>query len=270
MNNKRSYFPLLFAGALLVSGTSIAIAQDGAGKPDASSQAAADKLDMTKLTHEQIAHVTVASVAEQLFTMYRQSGDSERALWALERLAKLRPNVGSIHFQLALTYAAKGEKTKTYDTLIHMQSQGYGYALDKDPRFTKVADTKVWDYIVKNLQINLDPFGEGQVAFKLPGGDHLFESIAYDPGRKDFLVGSVRDGSISRVDAKGNLRDFIKPNADNDLWSVYALGVDAKHDALYVASTASVYFKGLSKTDFGKAGVFKFRLSDGKFLEVGS
>ncbi len=266
MKNQRSYFPLVFAFAFLISGASVAIAQDGAAKSDQSSQPAAGQLDVSKLTQAQIAHITVASVAEQLLVMYRQAGDSERALWALERLAKLRPNVGSIHFQLALTYAAMGEKTKTYDKLIHMQSAGYGYDLDKDPRFAKVADTKVWDYIVKNLKINLDPFGEGKVAFKLPGGDQLFESIAYDPGRKGFLVGSARDGTVSRVDAKGHLSDFIKPNAENGLWSVYALGVDAKHDALYVASTASVYFKDLPKTDFGKAGVFKFRLSDGKFL----
>jgi hypothetical protein len=50
------------------------------------------------------------------------------------------------------------------------------------------------------------------------------------------------------------------------LWSVYAMAVDTAHDALYVASTSSVYFKGFKQEDFGKAGVFKFRLSTGKLL----
>jgi sugar lactone lactonase YvrE len=264
MKTKRSYSRLLVACMLLVTGASVATAQTGA---DATQAAAESRIDMSKLTHEQIANVQVATVAEQLLAMYRSSGDSERALWTLERLSALRPNVGRLRFDLALAYAARGEKTKTYDLLVKMQGQGYGYDLAKDARFAKVADTPVWDYIVKNLQINLDPFGEGEVAFELPNGDHLYESIAWDPKRKDFLVGSVRDGTISRVGPKGGTHGFIAPDADNGLWSVYALDVDAEHDVLYTASTASVYFKGLDKTDFGKAGVFKFRLSDGKLLD---
>lgn len=265
MKTKPSYLQIILAGVLLAAGASVVAAQTGAAAAQPQDAAAA-KLDMSKLTHEQITNVQVAAVAEQLLAMYRQGGDSERALWALERLTALRPNVGRLKFDLALAYAAQGEKTKTYDLLVRMQGQGYGYDLAKDARFAKVADTKVWDYIVKNLKINLDPFGEGKIAFELPDGDHLYESIAWDPERKNFLVGSVRDGTISRVDLNGKVRDFIAPDSDNGLWSVYALGVDAKHDVVYVASTASVYFKDLDKTDFGKAGVFKFRLSDGKLL----
>jgi hypothetical protein len=266
MKTKPLYLQTILAGALLAVSVCTAAAQTGDTAAQTQDAAAASGLDLSKLTHEQIANVQVPAVAERLLAMYRQAGDSERAVWALERLSALRPAVGRLKFDLALAYAAQGEKTRTYDTLVKMQGQGYGYDLADDARFAKVADTPVWEYIVKNLQINLDPFGEGKVAFELPDGDHLYESIAWDPKRGNFLVGSVRDGTISRVGLDGKVRDFIAPDADNGLWSVYALGVDAKHDALYVASTASVYFRDLDKTDFGKAGVFKFRLSDGKLL----
>jgi sugar lactone lactonase YvrE len=112
----------------------------------------------------------------------------------------------------------------------------------------------------------MQPFGEGKVAFALPKGDYLFESLAYDPKRKQFLAGSVREGKIYRVGKDGKLEEFIAPGADNGLWSVYAMAVDADADALYVASTSSVYFKGFKQEDFGKAGVFKFKLSTGKLL----
>lgn len=265
MKIKRSLLRILLAGIVLAMGASPATARtDEAAPPQ---QKPGSGLDLRNLTREQIANVQVASVAERLLGMYRASGDSERALWALERLAALRPNVGRYRFDLALAYAAQGEKTRTYDLLVKMQGQGYGYDLDGDARFEKVADTQVWAYIVKNLQINLDPFGEGKVAFELPAGDHLYESIAWDPRRETFLVGSVRDGTISRVDKDGKIRAFIEADAENGLWSVYALGVDAANDVLYAASTASVYLRDLEQTDYGKAGVFKFRLSDGKLLD---
>jgi len=116
------------------------------------------------------------------------------------------------------------------------------------------------------MKANLKQFGEGKTAFTLPKGDDLFESLAFDPKRKQFLVGSVRDGQIHRTGKDGKLQDFIAPNADNGLWSVYAMAADPDHDALYVASTASVYFKGLKQEDYGKAGVFKFKLSTGKLV----
>src|SRR6185369_14182153 len=85
--------------------------------------------------------------------------------------------------------------------------------------------------------------------------------------RKQFLAGSVRDGTVYLVGKDGSLQKFIAPGADNGLWSVYAMAVDAPHDALYVASTSSVYFKGFKQEDFGKAGVFKFKLSTGKLQD---
>ena len=80
----------------------------------------------------------------------------------------------------------------------------------------------------------------------------MFESLVYDPARKQFLVGSVREGKIYRVSKDGKLEDFIAPRADNGLWSVYAMAADPASDALYVASTSSVYFKGFKQEDFGQ------------------
>jgi sugar lactone lactonase YvrE len=224
-------------------------------------------LDPAKLDEAQIAQVQVPSALLRLATIYKQGGDYMRLAWTLQRLIVLQPNNGDLKLALATDYARQGEKTRTYDLLLTMQKQGYGYDLADNPNFAKVADTKVWKYIVDALKTNLKPFGEGKVAFTLPQGDHLFESLAFDPARKQLLVGSVRDGTIQRVGKDGKLGNFIAPGADNGLWSVYAMAVDADDDALWVASTSSVYFKGFAKADYGKAGVFKFRLSTGKLLD---
>jgi DNA-binding beta-propeller fold protein YncE len=44
------------------------------------------------------------------------------------------------------------------------------------------------------------------------------------------------------------------------------MATDPAGENLYVASTSSVYFKGFKQEDYGKAGVFKFRLADGKLV----
>ncbi len=183
-----------------------------------------------------------------------------------ERIVQLQPNAGNIKYELAATYALQDEKRKTYDALINLQVQGYAYDPSQDPRFDKVKTTPVYEYILKNLEANRMPYGDGKVAFKLPAGDHLFESIGYDSKRQKFLVGSVRDGSISLVDATGKSEPFITADAKNGLWSVTDLAIDVARNTLWVASTGLPHFTQIAETDFGSAGVFKFDLTSGKLL----
>ena len=222
--------------------------------------------DPHSLTEAQIKQAESPQALIRLASIYKQSGDLPRLVWALQQLNSLVPNSGELKLALASVYAQQGDSAKTYETLLHVQQQGFGYDLADNPAFAKVAGTKIWNYVSANLKANLAPFGEGKVAFTLPKGDYLFESLGYDPKKKQFLAGSVREGKVYRVGKDGKLEEFIAPTAENGLWGVYAIAVDAENDALYVASTNSVYFKGFKQEDFGKAGVFKFALSSGKLV----
>ena len=250
-----SAFAFLFMTSILMTSAAVAQQAPAAGRPP---------LDPATLTHEQIAQTQVPEALFRLATVYKQSGDNQRLEWTLLRLITLRPNSGDLKLALATNYALQGESSKTYDLLLGVQKEGFGYDLSNNPNFAKVADTKVWKYIVDGLKQNLQPFGQGKVAFTVPRGDHLYESLAIDPKRKQWLVGSVRDGTVSLLGKDGKLQEFIKPDAANGLWSVYAMAADPASDTLYVASDASVYFKGFTQADFGKAGIFKFSLSSGK------
>jgi sugar lactone lactonase YvrE len=249
----------ILCAAVLCAMSSIAVAQMAAdaGRP---------QIDPSALSESQIGQTQVPKVLYRLAAIYKQKGDLERLVWTLQRLNVLQPNNGDLKLALATTYALQGEKSKTYDLLLTMQKSGFGYDLSGNPNFGKVSDTKVWTYIVDSLKTNMKSFGEGSVAFSFPKGDTLIESLVFDPKRKQFLAGSVREGKVYLVDKSGKLQDFIVPNAENGLWSVYAMAADDDDDALYVASTSSVYFKGFAQGDYGKAGVFKFRLSTGKLL----
>jgi hypothetical protein len=257
---------------LLVAASATAVAQlkpSAAPTQAAARQAAAQQAVIAKakaLTEEQITQSRDLGGLTRLSEVYSAIGDEQRFGWALKRLAELLPDSGQLHLQLAMFYAGQKDLTKAYDVLVHMQGQGFGYDISTDKRFDNIHGTKVWDYIVANMQANAKPFGEGKVAFELPKGDYLFESIGYDPKRQQFLVGSAREGKVYLADMHGKISDFIAANADNGMWGVLDLAVDAAHDKVYVASSDVAYYKGFSADGFGQAGIFEFELSSGKFL----
>lgn len=233
---------------------------------DTPAAAAPGTRDATTFTEKDINEITSTVVLNRMITGYKRLNDQKRLGWTLVRMSELHPDSGDLRMAVALNHAAQGDKSKTYDLLLKMKDQGYGVDLKDDPRFEKVTGTEAWDYVVQNLQMNLQPFGEGKVAFELPKGDYLFESIAWDPKRQKFLVGSARDGQIRLADKNGKLSEFITPADGSGLWSVYSMAVDPDRDLLYVASSSSLYFKGFRQEDFNKTGLFKFKLSSGKLL----
>lgn len=235
---------------------------------DAAAQPASPQptLDVATLDEAQIRGVQVPAVLNRLVHEYRERGDRQRLRWALERLHGLLPDSGAVGLALAEAYAAEGDRSRAYNQLLRLQKQGYGFDIANDPKFAKVADTNAWTYIAESLANNLKPFGEGKVAFSLPAGDQLFQALAWDRERGQFLVGSVREGRIYRMKEGGKPEPFIRADKDNGLWGVYAMAVVPEEDALWVASSASPYFRDVQMADLGKAGVFRFSLATGKFV----
>jgi sugar lactone lactonase YvrE len=254
---------------LLLAGWAGASAQQAPAQPAPAGAAAQSTLaeKAEALTEEQITASRDIASLSMLAGVYNSIGDTKRFAWTLKRLTDLLPDSGQLRLQLAMAYAEMDDKTKAYDTLVRMQGQGFGYDVANDTRFDKIHGTKVWDYIVTNLQVNAKQFGEGKLAFQLPKGDYLFESIGYDPKRKQFLIGSAREGKIYLADMSGKLSEFVKPTPENGIYSVFDLAVDAAHDKLYVASAGVPYYKGFTADSFGKSGIVELQLSTGKFLK---
>jgi hypothetical protein len=258
---------LVCAAALAVM-SCVAGAQQASAPADAAAKARAELTRRAEaLTEQQIMQSHDLAALSGLGQVYAAQNDMQRFIWVLQRVGELSPNSGELKLQLALAYAKIDDKPHAYDTLIRMQTQGFGYDISKDKRFEPIHGTKVWDYLVANLNVNAKQFGEGKAAFTLPKGDYLYDALAWDAKRGDLLVGSARDGAIRRVDAHGKIADFIKPDADNGLWGVDALAVDAAHGKLYAGSSSTAIFQGFSGDNAGKAGVFEFDLATGKFLK---
>lgn len=215
-----------------------------------------------------IAAVEDLPTLSQLVVHYRETGDVKAELAALDRRIALRPHIGAFKLDKAVTLAREDRKSEAYTLLIELQNAGYGFDLRNDARFSRIATTEVWGYIVDNFDRNRQPFGEGKLAYTLPREDLLLESLAWDSSRKALLVGSAREGKVYAVGAGGKLTEVAAADAENGMWAVFDLVADAERGVLWVASTAVPHFKGYkAETDLGRAGVFKFDLKTGKFIK---
>lgn len=215
-----------------------------------------------------IATIDTPERAVAVARSLRTKNDLRHEAQAWERAVKLRPHIGQYKLEMAAAYAQMDMKREAYNALLELQTQGYSYDIKDDPRFAKIATTEVWTYTVQGFDANREPFGEGTLAYTLPKQDLLIESLAWDATRKQLLVGSAREGKVYTVARDGKLAPLVSADAENGMWAVFDLAVDAKRNVLWVASTAVPHYRRYdAKKDLGLAGIFKFDLKTGKFLK---
>ncbi|MEZ5464893.1 MAG: hypothetical protein R3F22_06690 [Lysobacteraceae bacterium] len=199
---------------------------------------------------------------------FQQRQDWHHASLAWNRLAVLRPHIGQYKLEMATAYAHQDKKSEAYTALLELQGQGYAYDLRDDVRFSRIATTEVWKYILTGFDANRVAFGDGVVAHTLPKEDLLIDSLAWDSSRKALLVGSARTGAVYLVGKGDKLKPLVEADTKNGMWAVMDLVVDAKRNRLWVASTAIPHFQHYSpEKDLGRAGVFEFALDSGKFIK---
>ncbi|MEP5612242.1 MAG: SMP-30/gluconolactonase/LRE family protein [Cyclobacteriaceae bacterium] len=107
------------------------------------------------------------------------------------------------------------------------------------------------------------------VAFTIPEKDLLPESIAYDSKEKAFYISSTRKGKVIKVDAEGNVTDFIT-SKKNGLWMTIGMKVDSKRRHLWVCSSGGENLVGYNlkdEIDGRPAGIFKFDLTTGELIK---
>jgi len=107
------------------------------------------------------------------------------------------------------------------------------------------------------------------ISFTVNEKDLLPESIAYDPVKENFFMGSTRKGKIVKVSKDGNVSDFINSKQDG-LWMVVGMKADIKRRVLWICSTGGDNLVGYNLKDDVEgrpAGIFKFNLDTGKLIK---
>jgi sugar lactone lactonase YvrE len=183
----------------------------------------------------------------------------------LERIRQMRPNNSEYMYQLVLAHALLNEKTPAYNLMLSMQQQGLSYDFNLTDDSKNIRNTEVYDY-VNDLMIKAgDPVGEAESVFTLPGTVVKPESIAWDEDRKQFLIGTVKEGSVIAVDQDGQMTELLKATEENGMWAVYGLLVDQARNRLWISSASTTAFSGFDPVNKGRSGLFEFDL---KTLEL--
>lgn len=206
----------------------------------------------------------------KLLVSERAKKDYPSAQKILEKIVKIKPYIVLFKYQLAEMYALNDDKTKAFNALIELQKQGLYFDIQNNINFANINTLPVFGYIKENFDANGKYFGEGKESFFIDKSFSglLFESIAFDKNSQSFLMGSIRDGSVIKIADDGEISALIPASngGAESHWSVIDLATDEKNDVLWVASSAISQFGKLTKETVGLAGVFKYQLSTGKFL----
>ena len=189
----------------------------------------------------------------------------------MERLNQLQPHYPDHELRLVEAYALLDEKTKAYDLLLKMQKKGLAYPVSELPNMDNLMGTEVYDYIEEAMTQNKTAFGQGQVALSVDKNyaGMLYENMTWDKATNSFLLGSVRNGEIIRLDQKGDRSIYVKsPENTEQRWAVVDLEADNSRDILWVATASMPQFNGMNNTNLGETALLQYQLSSGKLLKT--
>jgi sugar lactone lactonase YvrE len=176
----------------------------------------------------------------------------------IETVRQQYPDNPCVLYQVAELLAKAGRTQQALATLHDMAAKHAGV----DPRvrdgFQSLAANAEFLRLKREIRRDNPPVLNARVAFSIAEADLLSEGIAWSEKRQRFYLGSVKR-KIIELDAAGHARDLVAP-ADNGLGVVIGLRVDDQRGELWAASEQISPHPGLVR------GIFRYRLSDGKFL----
>jgi hypothetical protein len=194
-----------------------------------------------------------------------EAGDYARFLDQSQRAAALRPHHPGLVYNVAAGHARLGQEADALAWLARYAAMGLVARPEEDPDFSGLLHTSGFADVLQALQRNGEPVGAPREAFRLPDSLFIPEGIAYDPQARRFFVGSVRQRRIVRVDAWGEVSDFVAAGQDG-LWSVLGLQVDAARRLLWVCSAAIEQTEGVAASEIGRSGVWAYDLDRGTLV----
>jgi len=170
------------------------------------------------------------------------------------------PYIGEYMYDFVRAAALLDLKTEAYEMMLHMQRQGLSYDFNKTEDTLNIRRTELYGYLNDVLVEAGKPAGDAAVAFKLSGTAADFQAIAWDASREKFLVGTAKEGLVLAVAEDGSSEVLLRADADNGLWSINGLAVDAAGNRLWISSAATPKFAGFKPSSLNHGALFEFKL----------
>lgn len=176
------------------------------------------------------------------------------------KLHKRRPYAPEYMMEIVRAAAAVDRRRTAYHFMLMMQQQGLSYDMNSMEETEGMRGAEAYEYINKIMIEAGQPAGEGELHVELPVRPGDLGDVAWDETRKRFLVGTRTEGKLLSVADDGSIELLLQADEENGLWSIEGLAVDAKSNALWIASSATPDFAGFSPADAYRAGLYRFEL----------
>jgi len=212
-----------------------------------------------------------APAAENPVDFYRKAvaaykaDDYEGYLANMTQAVRLAPDHPAYIFNLAGANALTGHPEAAIRALRRLVTINVWQDLEAEKDFDAIRDLPEFKAIAADLALLEKRVGSSVKAFRLPEKDFIPEGLAWDPGTRSFLVGSVHLGRIVRVDRRGKASDFTKPG-EAGVWSILGMAADARNRILWACTSAMGETAGVTAEDKGRAALLRYDLDTGKLL----
>jgi len=199
-------------------------------------------------------------------TAASEPAGADEELARLERMRADDPNEGPARYHLARHHASKGDHEQALALLRELLAiEAWDYVLPASD-FPSLAEDPAFVELAAEARARAPRVEPGPVAFELDVLDILPEGVAWDPARKELLVGSMAKRQVLAASPQGATRVVVGP-AQDGLYGVLGITVDAERDHLFVAAVAMPMMAGWDpKAHEGRAAVFGFELATGTTL----
>lgn len=194
----------------------------------------------------------------------RKSGDMParvRALVALEGLLNHSPEIVKA---AAKAYASMGDSEHAFAALEEYAAMGQAdEEMAKDDAFAKMREVPRFRAWLGRMAENEKPVQRAETVFTLNDKGVLAEDIDYDRASQSFLLTSVLEKKIFRVDAKGKSSEFAKSPSG---WPMLAIKIDVEKKLVWATEVALDGVEFAPKADWGKSAVLCFELQTGRLV----
>lgn len=204
-----------------------------------------------------LARAAAAAAEAQDFPAY---------LAKMEAAAALRPDFPRILVNLAAAQLANDRADDALLTLGRLAALGAHSPVEKSDEFAALRGRKEFKDAIAKLAKNMEPKGEGEIAFTLPEMTGLIEGIAWREKTGDFFFGDVYHRVVWLRTKDKKMRRFTAD--DESVFGIFGLAVDEERGALWAATSAVPSMRGYTDELDGAAGLAEFDLATGALRRV--
>ncbi len=203
---------------------------------------------------------------EQRVLAAAKAGDLPARIIADKELLHLLNGSPQVVEALARAYAASGDSRQALTALSTFADLGQAdedLLSGKDQRLAALHNLPEFRDVLTRLIHNKAPVSLGKTVITLPDAGLIAEDMDYDPRARSFLVTSIKEKKIVRVDKGGSVAHFA---SSPDGWPVAAVKIDARRGRVWATEVAFDGFSNVPKEAWGRSAVLCFNLRSGNLV----